>query len=333
MTNFDKPKLSRRGLLSAAAIGLLSLGVLPAEAIAQNWPSGTVQLNVPARAGGGTDNGARVLGGALQEAIGKPVAIVNNPGGGGAVAAEQVRTSDPDGQMLLFYHGGFIITHVMGGYDHSPIEDFTTVASLPVGGSFAIGVKADSPYQTLPELVAAAKENPNKVTLGVQLRGGSHFMAGLLAQDSGAEFRIVEAGGDSDKHVALQGGQIDAAVLYTGGALPYVESGDVRLLATIAGSPERDPGASEYPSMAELGYENSVYGTDFLILGPKGMDPADVEKINAAVGEVLAQSEISDQLAKMRLPIRHTSVEEGQVRIKDTHSKVVSTAKSLGLID
>ena len=329
MSKHHMTSATRRGvLISAAAI---AFGLMPVAALAEAWPNGPVQLIVPAKAGGGTDAGARIIAGKLQDQIGTGVAVVNSPGGGGAIAAEQVRTADADGQTLLYYHTGFLSTYHTGGYDHSPIDDFTTVATFPVGGSFALAVKADAPYQTVEDLIEATKANPNKITLGVQFRSGSHFMGGLLTQASGAEFRMVEAGSDADKFVQVQGGQIDAAFVNTPGTLQYVESGDLKILATIAGSPDRDPGAPDYPSFAELGYEEAVYGLDFIVLGPKGMDADTVESINAAFDAALTDPDVSGQLAKMRMPITPMGVTESQARIAASSESVQKTAAMLGL--
>lgn len=335
MTGKPPVSIARRAALAlvAAAIAGPFTGLAPGAALADGWPNGAVQLVVPAKPGGGTDAGARIIAAKLQEVIGAPVVIVNNPGGGGAVAAEQVRTAAPDGQTLLYYHTGLLTVYATGGFEHDPLEAFTTVASLPVGGSFAVAVPASSPYQTMEELVQASKDNPDKITFGVQMRGGSHFMSGLLAGDSGAQFRIVEAGSDADKFVALQGAQIDAGIVNTPGTLAYVESGDLRILATIAGTPERDPGAPDYPSLHELGYENSVYGTDFLVLAPAGLDEGTAETINAAFNAALEDSTVADQLAQMRMPIGPMGLAESRERIADAARKTVETAKAIGLTD
>lgn len=327
-------RVARRRLMvtiGATAVATLSFGLVAAPAQAQDWPAGAVQLLVPAKAGGGTDAGARIIAAKLQEQTGAGVVVVNSPGGGGAVAAEQVRTAAPDGQTLLYYHSGFLSTYHTGGYDHSPVAEFTTVATFPVGGSFSLTVGADSPYQTVEELVDATKESPDKVTLGVQFRSGSHFMAGLLTKASDAKFRMVEAGSDADKLVQLQGGQIDAAFVNTPGTLQYVENGDLRILATIAGNPERDPGAPDIPSLHELGYEEAVYGLDFIVLGPAGMDAALVEQVNAAFADVLGNADVTDQLAKMRMPISPMGVAESQARIAASSEAVKATAEMLGL--
>lgn len=324
-------RIASRRIAATLGATVLSLVLATAGVQAQEWPSGAVQLLVPAKAGGGTDAGARIIAAQLQEQIGEGVVVVNSPGGGGAVAAEQVRTADPDGQTLLYYHTGFLSTYHTGGYGHSPVDEFTTIATFPVGGSFALAVDADSSYQTVADLVAATKENPDQVTLGVQFRSGSHFMAGLLTKASEAEFRMVEAGSDADKLVQLQGGQIDAAFVNTPGTLQYVENGDLRILATIAGNPERDPGAPDIPSLHELGYEEAVYGLDFIVLGPSGMDSGLVDRINAAFAEVLNDADVSQQLDKMKMPISPMGVADSQARIAASSEAVKATAEMLGL--
>ncbi len=296
-----------------------------------DWPTGSVQFVVPAKAGGGTDAAARVISKALQEAVGSPFVVVNQPSGGGSVACEQVRNAKPDGNTILFYHSSMFANYHTGLYDHSPSEDFTTCVVMPVAGSYALVVGADSPYTSVQELVAASKANPDKVTLGVQLKGSSHFMSGLLAQDSGSQFRVVEAGSDADKLVAVQGGSIDAAFVNTPGALQYQEAGKLRVLATIASFPERDPNAPDIPSFVELGYENTMYGLDFFILGPKDMSGEVAAKVNAAFKTVLSDQAIIDQLAKMRMPISWLSLEDSAKRLAEGDKKIGTTAAMLGL--
>ena len=328
MTQYLTP--SRRLFLSLTAA--VAVSALPLAGNAQAaWPTGSVQLLVPARAGGGTDAAARVLAAALQERTGQSFVVVNNPGGGGVVAAETVRTAAPDGQTLLFFHSGIFSMYHTGGYDHSPLEEFTTAAELTVGGSYSLAIAADSPYQTVADLVAASIAEPNMISLGVQLRGTTHFMAGLLTMDSDAQFRIVDAGSDADKMVQLQGHQIDAALVNTPGALQYVETGDLRILGTISGAPERDAGAPDIPSLAEQGYESVVYGLDFLIMGPAGMDPAIVAAINTAMNATAAEPAVVDQMAMMHFPLTAIPAQDIQARLQSIDASVAATAELLGL--
>lgn len=322
---------ARRTFLKS--IAAVAIATLPASvAHAGDWPSGTVQLVVPAKPGGGTDATARIFAAGLQTVTGGNVVVVNQPGGGGAIAAEQVRTSGEDGSTLLFYHSGLLSTYHTGGYDHSPIDEFSVVTAIPVAGSYSLCVPADSPYQTVEELVAATKTTPDKITLGVQLRGSTHFMAGLIGMSSGAEFRLVEAGSDADKLVQLKGKQINAALINTGGALQYVEAGDLRILGTIQSSPDRDPNAPDYPSMAELGYDDAVYGLDFLIFGPKGLSDETAEAINAAFAGVFADPDSAEKIGKMRFQLLGAlPVADARDRVSAASERTGATAELLGL--
>lgn len=321
---------TRRALLQGAAALALAT-TIAAPAFAEGWPNGSVQMIVPVKAGGGTDAAARMIAAALQEEIGQSVAVVNVDAGGGTVASEQVRLADPDGSQILFFHTGILTMNHTGGYEHSPLDAFTVIMDLPVDASYALVVPASAPYQTLAELVEATKAEPNSISLGLQFRGSTHFMAGLLAKDSGAQFRMVEAGGDSEKLVQLTGGQINAALVNTPASLQYVEKGDLRILATVSGSPERDHNAPDYPTMSELGYTSAVYGIDFLLMGPPGMDAADTQAINAAFTRVLEDPELSAALAKARLPVMPLSIEDSRTRLEDFDAKVKATAELLEL--
>ncbi|MCB1387965.1 MAG: tripartite tricarboxylate transporter substrate binding protein [Rhodobacteraceae bacterium] len=330
MTNHPTMLLGRRAVLGLAALASLT-AMIPAGAQAQAWPTGPVQLIVPARAGGGTDAAARILAGALQEQTGQPFVVVNNPAGGGVVAAEEVRNAAPDGQTLLYFHSGIFAMHHTGSYEPDPLQSFTTAAALAVGGTYALVVAADSPYQSVDDLVQASIAAPNSISMGVQVRGSTHFMAGLLMMDSDARFRIVDAGSDADKLVQLQGHQIDAAFINTAGTLQYVQNGDLRILATIAGSADRDPGAADVPSLAELGYADALYGLDFLIMGPAGMDPAVTAAIHDAVASVVADPAISGQFDTMHMPLTAVPMGETQARLEGTDQRVAATARLLGL--
>lgn len=322
-------RVTRRALLALTAATALST---PFAALAQAaWPTGTVQMVVPVRAGGGTDNAARVLAEALQRSTGQTFVVVNVDGGGGAVGFEQVRTARPDGSTILFFHTGILNNHVTGRYPHDPLTSFAVANVIPVGGTFAVAVRADAPWQTTAELIEASIAAPNSLSLGVQLAGSSHFMAGLLTLDSGAQLRLVEAGGDADKLVQLQGGQIDAAIVNTPGTLQFVETGALRILGTIGGEATRDPATPDVPSLAEQGYASAVLGTDFLVLLPADSDPALVTAVHAVFNAVVEDPEVAERMATMRFPLSTTTEEAGNARLAGTAARLTETAALLGL--
>ncbi|WP_316858621.1 tripartite tricarboxylate transporter substrate binding protein [uncultured Cohaesibacter sp.] len=313
------------------AAALTSVIIPHSSALAADWPKRNVKLVVPAKPGGGTDAVARIFTAELQKRLGKPFVVVNQPTGGGSVAAETVRNARPDGNTLLYYHSGLLSSYHSGLYDHNPAEEFTTVAVMPVRASYSFAVGADSEFKTIDDVVAKAKANPDKITLGVQLKGASHFMAGLFMMDSKAPFRIVEAGSDADKFVALQGGNIDMAIVNTAGAAQYQEAGKLRILGTMSSFPGRDSTMPDIPSMDELGFPNTIYGLDFFVLAPKGMDESLASQINAAFKDVILDKAIADKLLKMRMPLSYLSLQDSVSRMKDSEKKVGVIAKQIGL--
>ncbi|MBE9638354.1 tripartite tricarboxylate transporter substrate binding protein [Salipiger mangrovisoli] len=319
-------RLTRRTLILSG----IALAASLTPAAAADWPQGAVQLVVPAKPGGGTDSAARVVAAKLKSVIGRPVIVVNQPGGGGAVAAETVRNARPDGATLLFYHSGLLSAFHTGGYAHSPAEEFSAPAVMPIGGSYALVAGPDSETAGVPDLVARAKALPDEVTLAVQIRGASHFMAGLLQKDSGAAFRVVDAGSDSDKLIAVQGGQVDAAFVNTAGALQYAEAGKVRILGTLSGEPGRDPMTPDLPSLDEQGYPDVVFGFTFFALAPKGLPEDIAEAINAAFAEVLTDPEIVAQFDKMKMPLGIYGRAEGEARLAEADAGMAATARLLG---
>ncbi|WP_439562861.1 tripartite tricarboxylate transporter substrate binding protein [Roseinatronobacter sp.] len=329
---FSGPSRSGLGALASfcTIVPIYVMGVTPLAA-EQVWPDGTVQLIVPASPGGGTDAAARIMAEHFQSETGASVVVVNTPGGGGAVAAEQVRAAAPDGKTVLFFHTGLLSAYHTGGYHHNPAEVFGAAVLMPVGGSYALTVNADSPWQSVDDLVSASKEAPNSLSLGIQMRGATHFMAGLFEQESDAQFRLVEAGPDADKLVQLQGGQIAAALINTPGTRQYVENGDLRVLATISGHPDRDPNVPDIPSLYELGYENVVYGLDFFILTPADTPDEVLAGINDAVKNALSDPDIVARFDNMGMPLQWLAQDEGRERLERTSELIADVTEMLGL--
>ena len=298
-----------------------------------DWPTGTVQFLLPAKAGGATDLSGRAFAAVLQQKFGKDFVIVNQTDGSGVVAFENARTAKADGSTLLYYHSGMYVSLATGLYDKDPVEEFSMIANLIAGGSYSVVVAANSPYDTVEELVDAAKAAPDTITAGIQNGASSHIMTGMLMYDTGAPFKMIEAGTDQEKLAAMQGGHMTFCFLNSKNAKPYTESGDLKILATIAGTGDRDPQLPDIPSLYELGYTTCLFGTDFYILGPKDMDPAAVEKLNAVIGELIGEQSVVDVHETINMPVQWLSVEDSIARAKDTRDSIFTVAKAIGLME
>lgn len=297
----------------------------------EKWPDSTVQFLVGAGAGGATDLSARAFAKYFQDNFKQPFVVVNQKDGGGVVAYENSRTAKADGKTFLYYHSGMLVGSNTGLYDKSPVEDFAIISVMPAGGSYAVVGGPNSKFNSMAEVMAYAKANPGVVTCGIQNGQSTHIMAGMLQYDSGVNFKLVEAGSDQDKLVAMQGGHIDICFINTKNAKPYSEAGKLKAFATIAGNKDRDPLLPDCPSLYEMGYKTCIYGTDFLILGPKGTDPAIIKKLNEYVGKGIKDPGVIAAHEAINMPLVYLSVQDSVARLKATDETISNVAKAIGL--
>ncbi|MBE9639652.1 tripartite tricarboxylate transporter substrate binding protein [Salipiger mangrovisoli] len=320
-----------------AALAGLALCATAAFAPAQaadtkdvTWPKGSVRLVTPIKPGGGTDAVARLIAGELQKQTGAPFVVVNQPAGGGGVAVNTVQRARPDGQTLFFFNSAIIHRAHTGLINASPSEDFTTLAFMAVKASYCVVVSNEAEFDTFESLVAASKAAPDSITFGVQLKSGSHFGGALIQRETQSAFRFVQGGGDSDLTVAIEGGNIDTGLVSCSTAVQHRDAGKLKILATVSRNPERDALVPDVPTIPELGYPEVAFSLDFLLLGPKDMDPALAETINAAFAEVIADPAITEQLTKMRIPMTTLPLEESAAMLAESDATVGALAKDLG---
>jgi len=291
------------------------------------WPKGNVQIIVPAKAGGGTDINARIFAEYLQREIGSPVVVVNQPAGGGTVAFEQVRTAKPDGMTLLFNHTGIMVNMATGRYDHS-MDEFTAVAIAQSYPPQVYAVAPDAPWDNMKEFVDDAKANPGKYTIGISLGGTTHFIAGMLMENTGIELKMVEASSEVDKVAAIQGGHITIGNLGISSAQQYEEAAKMKVLCLI----DADP-APKYPQFVPAIDQgvNATWIAPLCVWGPKGMDPSVVEAINAATKGMLVDKTVQEQLEKMSETFKYMNVAEVQDLLSKEDQKIRSLAAKLDI--
>ncbi|MCI7740861.1 MAG: tripartite tricarboxylate transporter substrate binding protein [Clostridiales bacterium] len=265
------------------------------------WPNGPIELYVPASAGGGTDVIARVVANQLQEDLGVPVSVINQPDGSGVVAFENVRNAKPDGQTLLFYVAGIYSAYESGIYDKNPNENFDGISVILPDegcGGQAIMVNKNAPYDTFEELVEYCKENPGKVTFTAQSGGYSTFLVGAIEMFCGIQFNKVDGGGQADKITAVLGGYADVMFGSIDGIMPYVESGDAKCLGIMNDTGKRFSAYPDVPNVAEY-YPEIMFACDgFFVFGPRGMDEGLKQNINEAVMKAVANDAVKETLAK-----------------------------------
>lgn len=318
--------LSRRRLLQAG--GLLASGLaLPALAAAPgDFPKGPVKIIIPFAPGGPTDTVGRLIAQKLQESWEQPVIIDYKPGAGTAIGADFVAKAPADGLTFGMVNSSFAVNPSLRKqlpYDTTKdLAGITQIANLQL----AIVARPDAPFNTLPELIAYAKQHPGKLTYGTPGAGSTtHLGAELLKREAGFDMLHSPFKGSAPAHTELMGGRIDIVVDPFLSILPYVKAGRMKMIATMGD--KRVPGF-DHPTVADTlpGFHvNALLG----FVAPKGTPRAIVQKIQADTEKVLRNPEIRKRIEEQGMEVVASRPEQFDAFIQSemTHwARVISDA-------
>lgn len=277
------------------------------------WPEKPINLIVAYSAGGGTDVTARTLQPMLEAALGQSVVVVNRPGAGGEVGHAAIASAKPDGYTIGILNLPPMLTIPITRDAAFTADDFIPVAGL-VRDPSALSVHANSPFRTLDELVAFAKENPGAVTVGTTGVGtDDHLAMRYFADAAGIELTHVPFAGGGPARTALIGGHVSAAALNLGEAAPAAKEGRVRILTQFSDTVSEF--APDVPTAMSLGYDVRMLSERGIGM-PAGVDPAIVEKLAAAIAEVTADAEFGKRNADRFTEVVYKSTEDFGAHIR-----------------
>ncbi len=300
---------------SAAALSVV-LSAVAGVAIAQTFPSRPITLVVPFPPGGVIDTTARVIENELSKELGQPVVIENKGGSGGNLGAHLVSRAQPDGHTLLIAPNAVVVTNpfTFKNYPIDPIKDLADVAMI---GETYVGlvVPASSPFNSLQDVIAAAKGKPAEYTYGHIGVGSAHNIAGaLLNKKAGINITPVPFQGAGPAMQSLLGGHITMSYGTLAGVLPYVESKQMKLLAIA--EPKRIKKLPDVITMEEVvpGVEATVWVGVF---APAGTPKPIVERLNAALNKVIAIPDVQTKLDRIGVVPTPGSVADFEKRVRD----------------
>ena len=277
------------------------------------WPEKPINLIVAYSAGGGTDVTARTLQPMLEAELGQSVVVINRPGAGGEVGHAAIAQAEPDGYTIGILNLPPMLTIPITRDAAFTADDFIPVAGL-VRDPSALSVHANSPFQTLDELVAFAKENPGAVTVGTTGVGtDDHLAMRYFANAAGIKLTHVPFAGGGPARTALIGGHVSAAALNLGEALPAAKDGRVRVLAQFSDAVSEF--APDVPTATSLGYDVQMLSERGIGM-PAGVDPAIVEKLAAAIAKVTANAEFGKRNADRFTEVNYKSTDAFSAHIR-----------------
>lgn len=283
--------------LRVAAITLASVVLPIAGAHAQAaYPAKPIRLIVPFPPGGGTDMIARTVAQKIADTNKWNVIVDNRPGAGGNLGVDAAAKASADGYTLVMGQTSNLAINptLYSKLPYDPLKDLVPVA-LVSSSPIVMAAPANSPYKTFADVVAAAKKEPDGITLGFSGNGTVAHLAGELAQTAaGIKLRHVPYKGAAQAMTDLVGGQIDLYMSSVPTLLGQVRNGKLRPI--VVTSLNRSARLPDTPSLAESGYKDFDAVTWFGILAPAGTPAPIVAQLNQAINVALKDPEVAEKL-------------------------------------
>lgn len=272
----------------AAAIVAAPLVVAPA-AVAMDYPSKPVTMTITFKPGGAADIAGRLSAKAAEKLLGKPIKATNKLGGGGSIGFDFVGKQKPDGYNIGWLSASILTTTLLGKLPYS-YDNFDYVCGVTFDAT-TIAVRADSPYKTLPQFLAAAKKNPGKIKVGHAGSGSFTYMtAAALMSEQKTKVTFVPVG--KRRLPSLLSGEVHAISVHPPELIPSMKAGKVRLLAISA--PKRVPAYGDVPTFKEIGMDLGFYQFRGVFV-PKGTP----QSVKAALAKAFKAAATDKKLAAM----------------------------------
>jgi len=274
-----------------------AVSALLVNAHAADFPSHPIELIVPFGAGGGTDALARAFADTARKFQPETIVVNNKPGASGMIGWQEVLNSKPDGYKLAVMTVE-ITTLPHLGLSKFTYEDFTPIARMNFDPA-AITVKADAPWNTVEEFIAAAKKANGEMKVGNSGNGSIWHLAAASVEDrTGAKFTHIPYQGAAPAVLSLLGGHIDAVAVSPAEVAPHLASGKLKMLAVMAD--QRLKAFDKVPTLKERGIDVSI-GAWRGLGGPKNLPKDVTETLKALAQKVMAEPQMREAMDKLAL--------------------------------
>ena len=307
----------------AAGVVAAPLAMAPA-AVAEDYPTKPITMTITFKPGGAADIAGRLSAKAAEAILGKPIKATNKLGGGGSIGFDFVGKQKPDGYNIGWLSASILTTTLLGklpyGYDQ-----FDYVAGVTFDAT-TIAVRADSPYKTLPEFLAAAKKSPGKIKIGHAGSGSFTFMtAAALVAEQKTKVTFVPVG--ARRLPSLLAGEVDAISVHPPELIPSMKAGKVRLLAISA--PKRVPAYGDVPTFKEIGMDLGFYQFRGVFV-PKGTPQGVKAALAKAFKAAATDAKLAATAKEKGFGINYIGLDEFPGYVKEQNallSKVVANIK------
>ena len=316
----------------ARAAAALWLAAAAPIALAQGaYPTKPVRMIAPFPPGGTTDVLCRLVAQKLTDALGRQVVVENRPGAGGNIGHEAAAKSPPDGYTLLLSAKGALVANQFLykrlGFD--PYHDLAPVSLVGTSGPVLV-VHPSVPARSVRELIALAKARPGQLNFGSGGVGTTAHIAGEVFK-SVAGVRIVHVPykGGVLAVTDLIGGQIEMSFADMVPSVPHIKSGRLRALAVT--SEQRSPTLPDLPTMVEAGVKEPFPQTWWAVTAPKGTPAAVINRVNAALEQIMKQVDVQEKYAALGVFPAHSTPERVMEIVKLESPQMAQILKAAGV--
>ncbi len=318
----EEMRMTRRwaplGVTALLTLGLGLIGAAPAAA--QDWPSRPIRLIVPFAAGGPTDVVARLIAPVMGKTLGQPIVVEPRPGAGGTIGVEAAAKAAPDGYTLSMASAGTLALspNLRRQMPYEVARDLAPI-TLVVIVHEPLMVRADAPWKTLGDLIAAAKARPGTLTYGSSGPGGMpHLAAELIKQAAGGlEITHVPYRGGAPLTLALLAGEVQMGLPDLPAVLPHIKEGTLRALAI--GTERRSPFLPDVPTFAEAGLPGVLTDNWHGMVAPMRTPEAVLAAVHKAALAALRDPETVAALQRQgAIPVGNSRAEFGAFIARET---------------
>jgi len=283
-----------QNLVRKLIVALGMLGFASMIAVAQSWPQKPIRMIVPFPPGGGTDFVGRLVAKHLSQRLGQTIFVENRGGANGTVGLQALMQSNPDGYTIATTSDTPLTVNPLlyENLPYEPLRDFVFVATVARSAEM-LAVHPSIPARNVPELIAFAKENPDRLSFGSGGVGNfSHLAMELFSLETGVKLLHVPYKGTGPAAMALIAGDVQIGFIPVQTLLPYVKSG--QLVAIAIGEPQRMPDLPNVPTVSETlpGFETAAWEG---IVVPAGTPKEIVTRLREATLSIMRDPAIAKQ--------------------------------------
>ncbi len=314
-------------LLLASAALTLPLSALSAE----QFPSRPIRLIVPYAPGGNVDISARIINTSMGEILGQTVVVDNRPGAGGNLGASMVAKATPDGYTLLVGSSGPLSVNpvIFKNLPYDSLKDFAPISTVQAVPLIVLS-SLKSGFNSVADVVAAAKARPGKVTMASSGAGTTnHFAIELFSSMANVKVLHVPYKGSGPALTELLGGQVETMIDQLAASIGHVKDGRLKVLAVTTA--QRAPLLPNVPTLDELGYKGYQASTLLGLLAPAGTPKPVIAKLNAAVRKTMDNAAVTERFRGLGANPGASSPEEFSARIRDELRQWQGLVNKLGL--